>query len=89
MTMNRAARRALKRDLKQQANRLAHPVPDSVTLRGGPMDGWVVTPDAPALQADWYTTWPPKISAAWQPGRYVLGPEERLRTAHWANGVEL
>lgn len=86
--MNRAARRSLERNLRKQTGKLNHPVPDSVTLRGGPMDGWIVKPDAPALEPDWYTTWTPNIAAAWQPGRYVLGPEERLRIAHWADGLQ-
>lgn len=51
--MNRAQRRQLERRVKRSTGTLAHPVPGSVTLRGGPMDGWVVKPDAPALAPDW------------------------------------
>lgn len=50
--MSRADRRRLERTIRR-SKRLAHPVPGSVTLRGGPMDGWIVKPDAPALQSDW------------------------------------
>lgn len=31
---------------------------DSVLLVGGPMDGWIVAPDAPCLRPDWSETWP-------------------------------
>ena len=55
--MNRAERRNLARILKQRfkgrTGQLAHPVPESVTLVGGPMGGYVVPPDAPALRPDW------------------------------------
>lgn len=53
--MNRTERRRLMRNVKRRLKlgSLKHPVPDSVTLHGGPMDGWVVKPDAPALEADW------------------------------------
>lgn len=55
--MNRAQKRDLQRRVKKaikgKMGRLAHPAPASVTLVGGPMDGWVVTPDAPALEPDW------------------------------------
>lgn len=61
--MNRADRRRIQR-LAQKPGRLAeHIARDlpkgkpidtvSITLVGGPMDGWVVKPDAAALQADW------------------------------------
>lgn len=66
--MNRKQRRALRASL----GKLAHPIPDSVTLAGGPMDGWVVKPGAPALRDDWWRTWPPSIASTWSPGRYVL-----------------
>lgn len=46
MTMNRAQRRDLKRRMKRRGHQV-------VTLRGGPMDGWVVKHDAPALEPDW------------------------------------
>jgi hypothetical protein len=58
--MNRAQRRELQRQVAKIAKgtfRLKHPAPDSVTLKGGPMDGWVVAPNAPALDADWRDTW--------------------------------
>jgi hypothetical protein len=41
-----------------------------VRLIGGVMDGWLVLPEAPALQKDWYKTNPPDSTAG--PGRYVL-----------------
>lgn len=53
MALNRAARRHLKERVKSMAGQLEHPIPDSVTLKGGPMDGWIVKPGAPALQPDW------------------------------------
>lgn len=53
--MNRAQRRQLKRDVKKMAGKTArrNPGQDFVTLKGGPMDGWIVKPDAPALDPDW------------------------------------
>jgi hypothetical protein len=54
--MSRAQRRHLKDTVKRMVRTgggLKHPVPDSVVLHGGPMDGWIVKPDAPALEADW------------------------------------
>lgn len=45
-TMNRAQRRAMKANMKRRG--LAF-----VTLRGGPMGGWIVKPDAPALRPEW------------------------------------
>lgn len=76
--MNRKQRRSVEKRLQGQlrTHSLKHPVPDSVTLLGGPMDGWVVKPDAPALLPDWYRTWPPDIAAANEPGRYVLEGRE-------------
>jgi hypothetical protein len=80
--MNRADRRRLKR-VANQALKTAmrvrpgvkHPAPDSVTLVGGPMDGWIVKPDAPALRPDWCTTWPDSVAAKNAPGLYVAaGP---------------
>ena len=89
MTLNRAQRRSLKRNLKRHVGELAHPIPGSVVLRGGPMDGWIVKPDAPALEADWrehwleaqaegeYLKWAdaqrPKVTAMWD----QLGDRER------------
>jgi hypothetical protein len=68
--MSRQQRRALERTLTKGVG-LAHPVPDSVQLVDGPMEGWVVTPDAPALAPDWFRTWPPFLLAQYVPGRYV------------------
>jgi len=45
--------------------------PRGVTLSGGPMDGWTVTRDAPALDAEWWRTWTDTIAATNRPGRYV------------------
>lgn len=81
MTLNRAARRRLKETLKAHVGTLAHPVPASVALHGGPMDGWIVKPDAPALRPDWYTTWPPSVEATHKPGRYEL--REGGQDAKW------
>lgn len=44
----------------------------TVTLRGGPMHGWIVKRDAPALRPDWWTTWPPSVAKENQPGYYRL-----------------
>jgi hypothetical protein len=64
-----------------------------VILAGGPMDGWVVAPDAPALQPDWYTTVPARPrsflsrmtgkAATPAPGRYVLEPGAVPARATW------
>ena len=54
--MNRADRRAMERNLRHM-KRSAAKVPGSIALRGGPMDGWVVKPGAPALQPDWRAKW--------------------------------
>ena len=79
--MNRADRRSMKR-LVAHAIRgkpgLKHPVPDSIVLAGGPMDGWVVAPEAPALHPDWHTTWNVDVApslAGWRPGRYQLADD--------------
>lgn len=77
--MNRKLRRAMKAGV----GKLAHPIPDSVTLTGGPMDGWTVKPDAAALQADWWRTWIPSIASAWAPGRYVLVEGGGAARATW------
>jgi len=34
------------------------------------MHGWYVTPDAPVLDVDWYSTMPSHLKAQWVPGRY-------------------
>lgn len=75
--MNRAQRRHLKATVKRMVTGgpgLKHPVPGSVVLHGGPMDGWIVKPTADALRPDWYTTWNVNVApslAGWQPGRYL------------------
>lgn len=69
--MNRHQRRTLKTAVRRQVGTLAHPVPESVTLAGGPMDGWVVKPDAPALRPDWFSTMPPHLARRHVPGRYA------------------
>jgi hypothetical protein len=67
--MNRADRRRLKR-MAKHPERLAHAIAsnlprgaastaETVKLVGGPMDGWLVKPDAPALQAGW---WPEHLA---------------------------
>ena len=78
--MNRKVRRAL----KAHVGKLAHPVPDSVRLIGGPMSDWIVRPDAPALRPDWWRTWPPFIATAWAPGQYVRDAQE----ARWEPTAE-
>jgi hypothetical protein len=47
--LKRVAAKALRRAVRT-GNGVKHQVPGSVTLSGGPMDGWVVKPDAPARQ---------------------------------------
>jgi hypothetical protein len=44
--LNQAQRREMSRRFKRQGR-------DVVVLRGGPMDGWIVTSTAPALRPDW------------------------------------
>jgi hypothetical protein len=43
-----------------------------IRLEGGPMDGWLVQDDAPALEPNWYETWPPSVAEENEPGSYVL-----------------
>jgi hypothetical protein len=45
---------------------------EGVRLRGGPMDGWLVSQNAPALQPDWYKTWPPTVAARHRSGQYEV-----------------
>lgn len=62
--MNRAERRRLQKLASKPgrlAERIARDLPKgkpidtgSITLEGGPMDGWVVKPNADALQPDWW-----------------------------------
>ena len=47
--MNREQRRKLQRATKANARKSGDPV----MLKGGPMDGYYVTKDAPALKAAW------------------------------------
>jgi hypothetical protein len=65
-----------------------------IVLHGGPMDGWVVAPDAAALRADWYRTLPsrPRSFASVllrRPvdlqvlGRYVLDLDAAVPSATW------
>jgi hypothetical protein len=84
--MNRADKRRLKRVAAKALKRatagkpgVAHPVPASVTLTGGPMDSWVVKADAPALRPDWCLTWPESVAAANDPGMYVADGPGRAR----------
>jgi hypothetical protein len=57
--------------------------PETVRLRGGPMDGWLVTPDAPSLRRDWWYTLPPTIGALWPTyGAYVRAGDLGL----WTDG---
>jgi hypothetical protein len=46
-----------------------------VRLVGGPMDGFLVYRNAPALSADWYRTWPQSIASEYHPGQYVATGE--------------
>jgi len=89
--MNRAQRRSLKRTIARKLRPdLKHPVPNSVVLSGGPMDGWIVKPEADALRPDWYTTWNVNIApslANWQPGRYLRAADGK--TAAWTSGIEV
>lgn len=84
--MNRQARRAFERRLQTEVKTgtLKHPAPDSVVLAGGPMDGWVVKPDAPALRPDWHRTWPPTIAARHAPGHYAAPVRDgRIQRSTW------
>src|SRR5574342_416711 len=48
-----------------------------VRLVGGPMDGWFVKSDAPALREDWHTTWPWRLKLRWKPGHYVKASADK------------
>ena len=52
-----------------------------VRLHGCPMDGWLVTRDAPALEPDWYKTWPVSVADKLPRGRYRVG--ESGTSAEW------
>ena len=56
-----------------------------VRLRGGPMDGYAVHDDAPALTDRWFKTWPTSVAEKHRPGRYVLLDEmdRDARVAEW------
>lgn len=60
-------------------------------LSGGPMDGWYVTSDAPALRADWWMHMPMKMKIRYapRPGRYVrIGRTELgVERAEWREEV--
>lgn len=77
--VKRVAAKALRRAIRAGGDGVEHPVPASVTLSGGPMNGWVVKPDAPALQRDWCLTWPPTIAEKNKPGFYVADGPGRAR----------
>jgi hypothetical protein len=85
--VNRQQRRALERQLSK--GQLKHPVPDAVVLHGGPMDGWVVKPDAPVLSPDWAAAFRPMAerftpaSVRQARGQYVLAADKR--SAGWAD----
>lgn len=81
--MNRADRRAMTRALAKGIVGKAKPGPETVTLRGGPMDGWVVPPNAPALRENWFMTWPDNVAREWTPGRYVVTTTAPLKIASW------
>ena len=57
-----------------------------VRLHGGPMDGWLVKPDAEALAIDWYMTWPPNVRTRFTPGQYELDPSGKW--AIWKTASE-
>jgi hypothetical protein len=75
------------RQVKTQAELavLADDTVSHVRLAGGPMDGFLVFDDAPALAADWYRTWPRDVSSEFRPGRYVIASETEQATpiARW------
>jgi hypothetical protein len=58
---------------------------EGVRLIEGPMDGFLVREDAPALRSDWHESWPEQVASRNRPGRYVLtdsdGSGERM--ARW------
>lgn len=72
-------------ELAVRADEKANPV----RLVGGPMDGFLVFRDAPALSGDWHRTWPPSITSAFRPGRYVIAGEMEKDTllARWQEFV--
>lgn len=52
----------------------------AVQLKGGPMNGWIVKADAPALQPEWYDSSPKWMRNKWAPGRYVRKGRETFAT---------
>ena len=72
--MNRQLGRSVKRAAGKAAKKGGQPI---VRLKGGPMDGWLVTHDAPALDPSW-----PSVPD--QPGRYErVGEQDGEETAEW------
>ena len=79
MTLNRRLRRLL--GIRR--------APETVRLRGGPMNNWLVTPDAQALRRDWWFTLPPRIASRWPTyGSYVRVGDERGRLLDEARWIE-
>lgn len=92
--MNRHQRRAVAASLRSASSTVPRGSGmHGVILAGGPMDGWVVAPDAPALRPDWHTTLPPRPRsflsrmagrpASTMAGRYVLEPGSAPARATW------
>jgi hypothetical protein len=59
----------LKRNTERAVRETGTP---GVRLRGGPMDGWLVSEDAPSLESDWFTTWPESVASKNEPGCYQV-----------------
>lgn len=77
--MNRHERRAM----QAAAGKLPHPVPTSISVADGPMQGWIVTTNAPCLREDWWGTMPDQRSK-WPAGNYVV-TDGVARWAPWAD----
>lgn len=77
--LKRVASKAVKRALDDKPGTLAHPAPASVALIGGPMDGWVVKPNAPVLQPTWCLSWPASVATKHAPGQYLPDGPGRAR----------
>lgn len=77
--LKRVAAKAVRRALAAVPGSLEHPAPASVALAGGPMNGWVVKPDAPVLQPTWCLTWPASVAAKHAPGQYLPDGPGRAR----------
>jgi hypothetical protein len=84
--LNRADRRAL---VKQAAKgHPAHAGFRGVILRGGPLDGRIVTPTAPALHPEWWRSHAKAVEVGYakgpaEAGRYVRDEKAALATAVW------